>query len=89
MFLEPLELERLGRGVFELLQLRWAGGVGALSARDADTAYLRVFARMSSRDAWLSELCQKGELSEIQMRVVRELLERVAFVPGGSGWSGR
>ncbi|KAI0730888.1 hypothetical protein C8Q76DRAFT_793014 [Earliella scabrosa] len=55
----------------------------------ADVAYLRVFARMSTRDAWLNELCQKGDLSEIQMRVVRELLERVAFVRGGSGWSGR
>ncbi|KAI0718066.1 hypothetical protein C8T65DRAFT_693998 [Cerioporus squamosus] len=30
-----------------------------------DLAYLRVFARMHSRDGWLDEMHQKGELSEI------------------------
>ncbi|KAI0741321.1 hypothetical protein C8Q80DRAFT_1273784 [Daedaleopsis nitida] len=42
----------------------------------ADIAYLRVMARMGTRDGWLNELREKGELSEIQMRVVREVLER-------------
>lgn len=41
-----------------------------------DIAYLRVMARMGTRDRWLNELREKGEMSEIQMRVVREVLER-------------
>ncbi|RDX50848.1 hypothetical protein OH76DRAFT_1481920 [Lentinus brumalis] len=43
-----------------------------------DIAYLRVFARMDSRDSWLNEMQQKGEVSEIQMRVIQELLRKVA-----------
>ena len=43
-----------------------------------DEAYLRVFARMSTRDGWLIELCAKGVLTEIQMRVVKEALDQVA-----------
>lgn len=43
-----------------------------------DAAYLRVLACMSTRDEWLRELCEKGDLTEIQMRVVREMLEHVA-----------
>lgn len=55
----------------------------------ADSAYMRVFARMSSRDAWLDELCQSGVLSVIQMRVVREVLERAAFAPVGDDYPWR
>ncbi|KAI0363117.1 hypothetical protein BV20DRAFT_976020 [Pilatotrama ljubarskyi] len=44
----------------------------------SDPAYMRVFARMCSRDAWLRELRERGELSEIQMLVVRDVLETVA-----------
>lgn len=44
----------------------------------SDLAYLKIFARMHSRDGWLSELRQKGDISEIQMRVLRELLDQVA-----------
>ncbi|TFK92624.1 hypothetical protein K466DRAFT_212288 [Polyporus arcularius HHB13444] len=43
-----------------------------------DIVYLRVFARMDSRDSWLDEMQQKGEVSEIQMRVIQELLDKVA-----------
>ncbi|KAI0358158.1 hypothetical protein OH77DRAFT_1435346 [Trametes cingulata] len=43
----------------------------------SDGAYMRVFARMASRDAWLRELSQRGQLSEIQMFVVRDVLETV------------
>ncbi|KAI0363118.1 hypothetical protein BV20DRAFT_1069650 [Pilatotrama ljubarskyi] len=43
----------------------------------SDTAHLLVLARMASRDAWLAELREKGRLTEIQVRVVHEMLERV------------
>ncbi|KAI0364692.1 hypothetical protein BV20DRAFT_1116221 [Pilatotrama ljubarskyi] len=43
----------------------------------SDAAYMRVFSRMSSRDAWLRELRERGRLSEIQMLVVRDVLETV------------
>lgn len=41
-------------------------------------AYVRVFARMAARDAWLRELRERGELSEIQMFVLRAVFDRVA-----------
>ena len=40
-----------------------------------DLAYLRVFARMSTRDDWLRDLVRERKISEIQMRVLREILE--------------
>lgn len=41
-----------------------------------DKTYLRVFARLTtSREAWLSEMRQKGQLSEIQAWVVVDILE--------------
>ena len=55
----------------------------------ADSAYMRVFARMSSRDTWLEELRQTGVLTVIQMRVVREILERAAFAPVGDDYPWR
>ncbi|KAL1940693.1 hypothetical protein VTO73DRAFT_7734 [Trametes versicolor] len=41
-------------------------------------AYVRVFARMISRDAWLRELRERGLLSEMQFFVVRDVFDRVA-----------
>ena len=41
-------------------------------------SYLRMFARMYARDGWLRELRQVGQLSEIEMRVLREMLDHVA-----------
>ncbi len=43
----------------------------------ADLVYLRVLARMHSRDGWLRELREKGAVTEIQMRVLREMLESI------------
>ncbi len=42
-----------------------------------DPAYLRVLAKMHGRDDWLREMRDKGELTEIQMRIVREILVRM------------
>ena len=41
-------------------------------------AYLRAFARMESRDAWLREMRDNDELTEIHVRILRDMLERVA-----------
>ncbi|KAI0730870.1 hypothetical protein C8Q76DRAFT_716489 [Earliella scabrosa] len=43
-----------------------------------DMSYLRMFARMYARDGWLRELRQVGQLSEIEMRLLREMLDHVA-----------
>ncbi|RDX50850.1 hypothetical protein OH76DRAFT_367875 [Lentinus brumalis] len=43
-----------------------------------DAAYLRVLARMHGRDGWLCEMRDKGEMTEIQMRVLREILVRMS-----------
>ncbi|TBU21225.1 hypothetical protein BD311DRAFT_783028 [Dichomitus squalens] len=43
-----------------------------------DSTYLQGFARMASRDEWLRELRDSGELTEIQMRMIRDMLEYVA-----------
>ncbi len=43
-----------------------------------DLAYLYVLARMRTRDRWLDELRGKGHLTEIQLRVVREVLDRLS-----------
>lgn len=43
-----------------------------------DMAYLRAFARMESRDAWLREMRDNDELTEIHVRILRDMLERVA-----------
>ena len=40
-------------------------------------AYLRAFSRLSSRDEWLREMRNSGQLSEIQMRILSEMLSRV------------
>lgn len=40
-------------------------------------AYLRAFARMESRDTWLREMQENGDLSEIQMRILRDMLGHV------------
>ena len=42
-----------------------------------DVAYLRVLAGLPSREHWLAELRAKGDLSEIQMLVVRDMLNCV------------
>ncbi len=42
-----------------------------------NAAYLRVLSGLQSRDVWLEDLRAKGQLSEIQMLVVREMLSRV------------
>ncbi|KAI0676097.1 hypothetical protein C8Q78DRAFT_368634 [Trametes maxima] len=39
--------------------------------------YLEIFAEMDGRDAWLQELRDDGALSEIQMRVLRQGLNRL------------
>ncbi|KAI1796799.1 hypothetical protein LXA43DRAFT_1153842 [Ganoderma leucocontextum] len=44
----------------------------------SDMVYLRVFARMESRNEWLREMRENGQLSEIQMRILRDMLERIA-----------
>ncbi|TFK86505.1 hypothetical protein K466DRAFT_149110 [Polyporus arcularius HHB13444] len=38
-------------------------------------AYMRVLARMSTRDSWLEELVLEEKITEIQMRVLQEILE--------------
>ncbi|RDX50865.1 hypothetical protein OH76DRAFT_1436523 [Lentinus brumalis] len=38
-------------------------------------AYMRVLARMSTRDSWLEELVREEKITEIQMRVLQEILE--------------
>lgn len=53
-----------------------AGVLASLGVTNA--AYLRVFGKMRTRDAWLEELRVVGRLTEIQARVVRELVERAA-----------
>ena len=40
-----------------------------------DLTYLHVLARMITRDQWLDELREQGQLTEIQMRVLREVLD--------------
>ncbi|RDX50849.1 hypothetical protein OH76DRAFT_367927 [Lentinus brumalis] len=42
-----------------------------------DPLYLRVFSKMHGRDDWLREMRDKGELTEIQMRIMREILVRM------------
>lgn len=70
--LEQLQRFSLPRGDAERLAALFA------SFGITNTAYLRVMARMDSRDAWLGEMREEGVLSEIQMRVLREMLECVA-----------
>ncbi|KAI0642073.1 hypothetical protein C8Q79DRAFT_1121993 [Trametes meyenii] len=41
-------------------------------------AWLRVFARMGTRDAWLREMRDGGHMTEIEVRVLREVLVRLA-----------
>ncbi len=55
---------------------RLAGVLASLGVTDA--SYLRVFGKMRTRDAWLEELRAVGRLTEIQIRVVRELVESAA-----------
>ena len=43
-----------------------------------DMTYLRAFSRMSSRDEWLREMRNSGQLSEIQARLLGEILDGVA-----------
>ncbi|KAI0741317.1 hypothetical protein C8Q80DRAFT_1273781 [Daedaleopsis nitida] len=52
-----------------------------------DVQYLRVLAQMRSRDTWLDELRVNSKLSEIQVRVIREMLERVGTQEGASNVS--
>ncbi|OSD05416.1 hypothetical protein PYCCODRAFT_1475455 [Trametes coccinea BRFM310] len=52
-----------------------AGVLASLGIRDK--AYLRVLSRLSSRDQWLVELQETGKLTEIQVRVVREIIENI------------
>lgn len=45
-----------------------------------DRAYLRVFARLTpSREAWLSEMRRKGQLSEVQAWVIVDMLDTVGM----------
>ena len=44
------------------------------SAGIADVSYLRVLACMRGRDDWLREMRDKEQISEIQMRVLQEIL---------------
>ena len=44
-----------------------------------DIEHLRALARMRSRDAWLHELCEAGDLTQFQMRVVKEFLEDITL----------
>lgn len=45
-----------------------------------DKAYLRVFARLApSREAWLSEMRRKGQLSEVQVWVIVDVLDTVVM----------
>ncbi|KAL7280670.1 hypothetical protein ACG7TL_005609 [Trametes sanguinea] len=52
-----------------------AGVLASLGIRDK--AYLRVLSRLSSRDQWLVKLQETGKLTEIQVRVVREIIENI------------
>lgn len=52
---------------------RVLGSLGVHNVR-----YLRVLGRMKTRNTWLKELRAEGRLTEIQVRVVRELVESVA-----------
>ncbi|EJF64363.1 hypothetical protein DICSQDRAFT_125344 [Dichomitus squalens LYAD-421 SS1] len=52
------------------------GLLASLSVSDMD--YLRLLSRMASTDSWLREMREQGQLSEIQLRLLREILERVA-----------
>ena len=40
--------------------------------------YLGALARMKSRDVWLLEMRGQNELSEIQMRIMRDILNDLA-----------
>ncbi|KAH9851948.1 hypothetical protein C2E23DRAFT_215198 [Lenzites betulinus] len=44
----------------------------------ASVAYLRVFAGLGSREAWLLEMCEAGLLSEVQSRVVCDMLDAIS-----------
>lgn len=45
-----------------------------------DKTYLRVFARLAaSREAWLSEMRLKGQLSEVQAWVIVDVLDTVVM----------
>ncbi len=44
----------------------------------SNMAYMRVLARMSSTRGWLREQRDKGELTEVQMRLLREILGDLA-----------
>ncbi|KAH9893138.1 hypothetical protein C8Q73DRAFT_519336 [Cubamyces lactineus] len=61
-----------------LVELLGSLGIG-------DTQYLRVLGNMVSCDAWLSELRVEGKLSEIQLRILREILDQLAREPTGEG----
>lgn len=53
--------------------------VGVLASLGVtNAAYLRVFGKMCTQDAWLEELRVVGHLTEIQARVVHELVKRAA-----------
>ncbi|KAI0718065.1 hypothetical protein C8T65DRAFT_639890 [Cerioporus squamosus] len=67
-FLRPYHLP--GADADRLVKLLASMGV-------VNTAYLRVLAKMHGRDSWLREMRDKGELTEIQMRVLREILVRM------------
>lgn len=45
----------------------------------ASVAYLRVFAGLGSREAWLLEMCEAGLLSEVQARVVCDILDAISL----------
>ncbi|OSD05441.1 hypothetical protein PYCCODRAFT_1432599 [Trametes coccinea BRFM310] len=42
--------------------------------------YLRIFATMETRDAWLDELRENGDITAIQVRVLKEGLNRLSKV---------
>ncbi|KAI1796796.1 hypothetical protein LXA43DRAFT_576135 [Ganoderma leucocontextum] len=57
--------------------------VDLLAASGVSTiAYMRVLSRMASTKDWLREERDNGELTEVQMRLLREIFERLATDPG-------
>ncbi|KAI0664546.1 hypothetical protein C8Q70DRAFT_1050007 [Cubamyces menziesii] len=53
-----------------------------------DIQYLRVLGNMASCDVWLQELKAEGKLSEIELRVLREILDQLGrdFADDESTW---
>ncbi|TFK85505.1 hypothetical protein K466DRAFT_601118 [Polyporus arcularius HHB13444] len=81
----PRHATKAPRSILDMLV---SGGIPRMDAQHltrllasfgiATSEYLRALARMHSRDVWLLELLGQKKVSEIQMRILRDILDGLA-----------